>query len=243
MNRMSTATDTSTDVVANDLAHDLVDDDLPPDTCRVGLELKFAVTEAKAEQLLESLSGLLDPDPYGGPNGEYGVMSLYLDTPELDAYHRNVEHKWRVRRYGASPTLFAELKAKPESGRVVKRRTEFAADQLPRLVDRDGPAKWFSKQISRNNLATTRLVGYRRNAFVGDVDGEPMRVTLDRDIVGIEATALEMPDQIRDGVPLGVNRILEVKFANDMPKQMAAILEKLELLSGSFSKYRQAIEL
>jgi VTC domain len=236
---MSTATDTSTDAAVGDLA----DDDLPPDTCRVGLELKFAVTEAKAEQMLESLSSLLDPDPYGGPNGEYEVMSLYLDTPDLDAYHRTVEHKWRVRRYGSSETLFAELKAKPESGRVVKRRTEFPADQIAKLVDRDGPAKWFSKQISRNNLATTRLVGYRRNAFVGDIDGEPMRVTLDRDIVGVQATELEIPDRIRDGVPLGMNRILEVKFANDMPKRLAATLEKLELLSGSFSKYRQAIEL
>jgi VTC domain len=236
--RMSLATDTPTDVVAHDL-----DDDLPPDTCRVGLELKFAVTEAKAGKLLVSLRNMLEPDPYGGPNGEYEVMSLYLDTPELDAYHRTVEHKWRVRRYGSSERLFAELKAKPESGRVVKRRTEFAADQLARLVDRDGPAKWFSKQISRNNLSTTRLVGYRRNAFVGEIEGEPMRITLDCDIVAVEATELVMPAQIHDGMPLGVDRILEVKFANDMPKQMATTLEKLELLAGSFSKYRQAIEL
>ncbi len=146
---------------------DLLDDDLPTDVFRVGLELKFAVPEAKAHELVASLATMLEPDPYTGPAGEYDVMSLYLDTPELDAYRRTVEHKWRVRRYGSSFRLFAELKAKPESGRVVKRRTEFDSFLLPRLVDRDGPAKWFSKQIfvttaSRRFVGSSRLSSKRR---------------------------------------------------------------------------------
>ena len=222
---------------------DLFDDDLPTDVCRVGLELKFAVPESKADHLVASLASLLGPDPYAGPDGEYDVMSLYLDTPELDAYRRTVEHKWRVRRYGTSTRLFAELKAKPESGRVVKRRTEFDACLLPHLVDRDGPAKWFSKQISRNNLSTTRLVSYRRNAFVGDIDGEAMRVTLDRNLRASEATRFHLPVRLRNSVSLGDDRILEVKFATEMPRRLGAILGDLELLSGSFSKYRQAIVL
>jgi hypothetical protein len=222
---------------------DLLDDDLPTDVCRVGLELKFAVPEAKADELVAALSAMLEPDPYGGPDGEYNVMSLYLDTPELDAYRRTVEHKWRVRRYGSSSRLFAELKAKPESGRVVKRRTEFDAFLLPKLVDREGPAKWFSKQISRNNLSTTRLVSYRRNAFVGDIDGVTMRVTLDRNIRGAEATRLFMPASLQNSVSLGDDRILEVKFATEMPPRLGSVLNDLELLSGSFSKYRQAIVL
>jgi hypothetical protein len=222
---------------------DLLDDDLPVDVCRAGLELKFAVPEAKTASLVASLASMLEPDPYAGPDGEYDVMSLYLDTPELDAYRRTVEHKWRVRRYGSSSRLFAELKAKPESGRVVKRRTEFDACLLPRLVDRDGPAKWFSKQISRNNLSTTRLVSYRRNAFVGDIDGATMRVTLDRNLRAAEATRLFMPARLRNSVSLGDDRILEVKFATEMPARLGTVLSDLELLSGSFSKYRQAIVL
>lgn len=222
---------------------DLVDDDLPTDVCRVGLELKFAVPEVNADQLVASLASMLDPDPYAGPDGEYDVMSLYLDTPELDAYRRTVEHKWRVRRYGTASRLFAELKAKPESGQVVKRRTEFDSRLLPRLVDRDGPAKWFSKQISRNNLSTTRLVAYRRNAFVGDIDGATMRVTLDRNIRALEATRLFMPATLRNSVSLSDDRILEVKFANEVPCRLGTVLSDLELLPGSFSKYRQAIVL
>ncbi len=222
---------------------DLVDDELPPDMCRIGLELKFAVPEAKAGALLAALGRMLDCDPYAGPNGEYEVMSLYFDTPNLDAYHRTVEHKWRIRRYGSGPTLFAELKAKPESGLVVKRRTEFEARRLPYILDREGPAKWFSKQISRNHLATTRLVSYRRNPFVGTIDGEALRVTLDRRIRATEAPRLFLPNQLRKGVSLGADRILEVKFANHLPTAMAATLNDLELLSGSFSKYRRAIEL
>jgi hypothetical protein len=91
---------------------DPFEDDLPTDACRVGLELKFAVPEAKAHELVGCLATMLEPDPYAGPDGEYDVMSLYLDTPELDAYRRTVEHKWRVRRYGSSSRLFAELKAR-----------------------------------------------------------------------------------------------------------------------------------
>jgi VTC domain len=239
------ATDSTEDIDATDSTDsaDGADDDMPAEVCRAGLEMKFFVPESKSAPLLDSLRRLLSPDPHAGPDGEYDVMSLYLDTPGLDAYHRTVEHKWRIRRYGSSNTLFAELKAKPESGRVEKRRTEFSADQLPRVVDRDGPVKWFSKQISRNNLATTRLVSYRRNAFVGDVTGEPMRITLDSNIVATTSAMLHLPRTLHGAVSLGENRILEVKFPNEMPRLMAERLAELELESGSFSKYRQAIEL
>jgi hypothetical protein len=143
-----------------------VDDEMATDLCRAGFELKFIVPEAKAADLLQVLCDLLSPDPFAGPDGEYDVMSLYLDTPDLLSYRREVGYKWRIRRYGASSTLFAEVKGTPEKGKTVKRRTEFDADDLAKIVHRDGPAKWFSKQIDRNDLTTTRLVTYRRNALV-----------------------------------------------------------------------------
>jgi hypothetical protein len=70
-----------------------------------------------------------------------------------------------------------------------------------------------------------------------------MRVTLDRNIRGAEATTLFMPATLRNSVSLGDDRILEVKFATEMPLRLGTVLNDLELLSGSFSKYRQAIVL
>jgi hypothetical protein len=219
------------------------DDDMPTDVCRAGFELKFVVPEPKADELLMGLRRWLAHDPNAGPNGEYDVMSLYLDTPDLAAYKREVGYKWRIRRYGAGPTVFAELKATPERGQVVKRRTAFDADQLTRIVNRDGPAKWFSKQIYRNDLTTTRLISYRRNAFVGMIGDEPMRVTLDRNIRAERAAELAMPGRLEQGVSLGTSRVLEVKFEQRIPTVLWANLEDLGLSPVSFSKYRQAIEL
>jgi hypothetical protein len=219
-----------------------VDDEMATDLCRAGFELKFIVPEAKAADLLQVLCDLLSPDPFAGPDGEYDVMSLYLDTPDLLSYRREVGYKWRIRRYGASSTLFAEVKGTPEKGKTVKRRTEFDADDLAKIVHRDGPAKWFSKQIDRNDLTTTRLVTYRRNAFVGDLGDESMRVTLDRNLRADYAAGLFMPAKLASGVSLGTHRVLEVKFANTMPAELRAPLEFLGLAPESFSKYRQAIE-
>jgi hypothetical protein len=52
---------------------DLLDDDLPTDVCRVGLELKFAVPEAKAHELVAALSAMLEPATICPPLGLFRI--------------------------------------------------------------------------------------------------------------------------------------------------------------------------
>ena len=128
---------------------------------RAGFERKYLVPERAVNPLLRAVGALLAPDPYGG---RYLVASLYLDTPDLASYRREVQGKWRLRRYGAGETIFAEFKAKPEPGKVHKRRTELSLAECLALPE--GKPGWFQKAIHKQSLAPTRLVSYTRDAFV-----------------------------------------------------------------------------
>ncbi len=204
---------------------------------RAGFEQKYLVPEEAAQKLLSSVRQLLPPDPYGG---RYAVASLYLDTPDLASYRREVQGKWRVRRYGESETLFAEFKAKPEPGKVHKRRTPLAPEECLALPE--GKANWFQKSIHKQNLAPTRLVSYTRDAFVGMLEGEEVRLTLDHQVRAAICSHYLLPSPVLDGFSLTEGRILEIKFENALPLALQKLTAELGLLPESFSKYRAAIE-
>ena len=101
--------------------------------------------------------------------------------PISPAYQRELGGKWRLRRYGEASEVFAEFKAKPEPGKVHKRRTSLSPESCAALPHAD-EAGWFSKAIRKHSLHPICLISYRRHAFVGAVDGEEIRLTLDRDV-------------------------------------------------------------
>ena len=209
---------------------------------RAGFERKFLVPESDAERLLSAVGHLLSPDPLAGPSGEYTVASLYLDTPDLAAYQRELGGKWRLRRYGDAGEVFAEFKARPAPGKVHKRRTSLSRESclaLPHTAE----AGWFTRAICKHSLTPVCLVSYRRHAFVGMVDGEAIRLTLDRNIRAASHRAYVVPISLNgDGTSLTEGRILEIKFARELPASLNAVLETLGLLPASFSKYRTAVE-
>lgn len=205
---------------------------------RAGFERKYLVHESEATALLRAVARLLAPDPYGA---SYDVASLYLDTPGLASYRREAPGKWRLRRYGEDDAVFAEFKAKPEPGRVRKRRTRLTLAEAALLPRGDRP-RWFVRAIDEHVLRPTRLVSYRRDAFVGDLDGETVRLTLDRDVRAAASDRYGVPSTSVDGVPLTEGRILELKFARRIPDAVEGLVASLGLLPESFSKYRAAVE-
>jgi VTC domain len=204
---------------------------------RAGFEHKYLVSEGAAETLLSAVRTLLPPDPYGG---RYTVASLYLDTPDLASYRREVQGKWRLRRYSTTETVFAEFKAKPEPGKVHKRRTPLTPDACLALPA--GKPSWFQRAIHKQSLAPTRMVSYTRDAFVGQLDGEEVRLTLDHAIQASPCQDFVLPGTVQEGVPLTEERILEIKFEHALPSALAQLTAELGLLPESFSKYRTAIE-
>lgn len=208
--------------------------DTDGEVVRAGFERKYLVSENLAESLLHAVQALLPPDPYGG---RYSVASLYLDTPDLASYRREVQGKWRLRRYSTTETIFAEFKAKPEPGKVHKRRSELSPEQLPESLP-----SWFQKAMHKQSLSPTRLVTYTRDAFVGELGGEEVRLTLDHAIQASSCQCLQFPITTPSGVAITEGRILEIKYEHALPTELAKLTAELGLLPESFSKYRTAIE-
>jgi len=207
---------------------------------RSGAELKFIVDEARVKDLQERLSATLGPDTYGGGNGTYPVASLYLDTPELASFTRELPGKWRLRRYGQEDIIHVEYKAKPAPGQVVKHRSTISTTDVEALGTSPKP-KWFSRDVETYRLQPTQLISYTRQAYMGIVDGIVLRVTLDRDVRAVSMDGFILPHQKADAIPIVSGRVLEVKFEDAPPTSFLAGLSELGLEPVSFSKYRAAM--
>lgn len=205
---------------------------------RAGFERKYRIPESDAAALLRAVGRLLAPDPHGS---SYDVASLYLDTVDLASYRRALPGKWRLRRYGAGESVYAEFKARPDSGDVRKRRTALTLAEGSQLPAGERP-RWFLRAIAEHGLRPVRVVSYRRQAYVGELDGDAVRLTLDRDIVAAREARFCIPAPVVGGTPLTDGRILELKFQRAIPPTLEAVVTSLGLLPESFSKYRAAIE-
>jgi len=210
-------------------------------------EVKFLVTEAEAVQIEERLRSRLAPDPHADNNGAYRVTSVYFDTPAWDVYHRSDKHrrrKYRVRRYGTSPTVFLERKSKKEQ-RVRKRRTALPLAELTGLSGEgpsDWPGAWFARQVTARGLRPVCRVSYRRVALVGTCPDGPIRVTFDRTAHGGPANG-PTPECVVDGhALLHTEVIVEFKFLASMPVLFKDVIDGLRLGPRPVSKYRRCVE-
>src|SRR3954471_1307785 len=124
-------------------------------------EIKFLVPTATADAALAWARQHLAPDPHAqsGTDGDgYRVNSLYFDTANLDVYRRNGSYgksKYRVRRYGAEPSIFLERKLKARS-LVSTRRTRISDLELPRLAQTQLEPGWVGYWFGRR-LVLRRL--------------------------------------------------------------------------------------
>src|SRR5215208_7815581 len=147
-------------------------------------EIKFLLTEVEAREVERRLRRRLTLDPHADPalDGAYRVTSVYFDTPGFDVYRRSEGYrrrKFRVRRYGASPTAFLERKTK-SAQQVRKRRTAVPLHEVPRVVaatPADWPGGWFVKRLALRSLRPVCRVTYERVALVGHTAGGPIRAT------------------------------------------------------------------
>ena len=82
-------------------------------------ELKFVLDAIHAERVTRWCAARMQPDPHGDPalGGLYRTTTLYLDTAAFDVLHGVGAfrwHKYRLRRYGHEPWVFAERKRKAD---------------------------------------------------------------------------------------------------------------------------------
>lgn len=216
-------------------------------------ELKFSVSEGDAARLAAALSPLLPPDPHArdAPGEIYRVESLYFDTAALDVFHRSEgfsETKYRVRRYAGTGALFLEEKRKT-AGLVRKRRTSVGEADVASLADRaDTPLSgdagdWFRERLRGLSLSVVCEIAYERWARHGEIEGVPVRVTVDRAIRCLPSRVARFAGAATDSSALALEtRVLEMKFPAALPAALKEIVRFFSLRPSAVSKYRLAIE-
>ncbi len=183
----------------------------------------------------------------------YEVNTLYLDTPELDLFHRTREvgkAKHRIRRYGDEPTWWLETKRK-RSNVVKKNRTATNGDEvvarLSNLADQ-APwcGEWFASRILERRLQPTVQIHYRRFARTSTLDGESLRLTIDSHLQTSPAHGWHVAatsDSVNRCLRMHATdtEVLELKFHNRMPYLFKELLRSFAIPATSFSKYRTAV--
>jgi hypothetical protein len=225
-------------------------------------ELKYLVSAAQAEAVRRAIEPYcrLDPHCLGRPDAQYPVQSLYLDTPGHDLYRlardrHATRWKARLRRYGDSEIVFAEIKTK-HSDIVSKKRTPIPsqgwAERLRRPAGTEGglQAGVFCRQIERHHLIPTLMVRYEREAWSSTVDSYA-RVTFDRRVVcqpwsdwslqADERAWMALDDggsmkSLRDGV------VLELKCLTAVPRWLSGVVQSVGLVRARYSKYCKGID-
>jgi hypothetical protein len=206
-------------------------------------ELKFLLCAREADKVEAWARQRLTPDPHGA-DGVYRSTTLYLDTPLFDVYHKSRGHrrsKYRVRRYGSDEVVHLERKIR-QGDRVWKRREVLSLADLPHLPGRDEVGTWFGQRVRDRLFRPVCWVGYSRTALVGTTLSGPVRLTLDRRVVGATASAWTVPERI-DGPELLPDRaILELKFRSALPGLLRELLRTLPSRTARGSKYARCVE-
>jgi VTC domain-containing protein len=212
-------------------------------------EMKFRVSDGTADQAIAWARACLEPDPHADPALEdgYHISSLYFDTPALTVFHRigpDRRRKYRVRRYGSESLLYLERKLKSR-GRVRKYRSWIPDDEISLLEDdlsdREWSGDWFRRRIQTRSLEPVCQVSYQRVARVGALGGQPVRLSVDRQLHASCAGGLCLPAGT-EGIPLLAGEaVLELKFPRVLPQEFKQLVRDLSLVPSSVSKYRIAM--
>lgn len=226
-------------------------------------EVKFVLPLALADEVQLWATRCMEPDPYAGPgnDGAYQTTTLYLDTPQRDVFHRRAKHKnrkFRLRRYGDDSRVYLERKTR-RGDRVSKRRSDVALDELDSLTSplplESWPGEWFRTRIDAAVLRPACRITYDRAAFMLRTPDGSLRLTLDRRIRGLPTDAWDLtPVALADSpIDAALNHagctnavltdqvVCELKFRSALPNVFKQLIYKLNLVSGSFSKYRRTM--
>ncbi len=215
-------------------------------------ELKYLLTQAQKEAVLDAMADFMEPDAYGRTT----IRNIYFDTDNFRLIRRYIDkpaykEKLRVRSYQqAAPdsTVFVELKKKVDSI-VYKRRISLRAKEaMEWLLEQKHCRR--NTQISREidyflqfygSLRPAVFLSYEREAYFSR-DGSDFRVTFDNHIlcrqenISLEAavygTPLLQPGQV----------LMEIKCSGGIPLWMTRVLSQEQIYKTSFSKYGTAYQ-
>lgn len=215
-------------------------------------ELKYMLTRAQWQALLEVMQNYMQADQYG----RYQIHNIYFDTPDYQIIRNSLEkpmykEKLRLRQYGtpsADKMAFIELKKKYK-GVVYKRRIDLPQHQAIDYLWR-GEANGAASQIlseidyfkaTHPTLMPRVHLSYEREAYAYAADDD-FRVTFDFNIKMRDTDVTLSPDAADKPVLSDEYVLMEVKTVRGVPLWFAEALSKLQIYKTSFSKYGTAYQ-
>lgn len=228
--------------------------------CR--FELKYLLTDAKAEALAQYVKSYLSLDRYSKlqPGGFYPIVSLYLDSENMQLCRESLggvknRFKLRVRAYSDDhdyPSFF-EIKRRitnvilKSRAPVLHRNVEAllsGGTYAPQDYTTDEQAlNQFQLYMNSIRAGPKVLIRYMRQAYEGGTENR-VRVTFDRElcycVTSKPEVTLNGSGWQRNALTRG-HVILEVKFTARYPAWLNHLVRSFDLTHRSISKYATSI--
>ena len=214
-------------------------------------EIKFVINKDSAEILKKKLSLIMDIDSNSAlEDNSYLIRSLYFDDLYSTAYYEKMDgveyrKKYRIRIYN-NDCSFIRLECK------YKHENKTSKDQIlidKTICDRIINGNVEELNIDNNNLLTkfvldyrlknlrpSIIVDYKRLAFTYPVSD--VRVTFDSKIRSGRYNYNLYDEDLNTYKVIDDNEVvLEVKFNEILPEQIAIVLSTVPMIRQAFSKF------
>ena len=215
-------------------------------------ELKFMLTQAEKNIVLDKISRYMELDKYKKTT----IRNIYFDTDNYRLIRRSLEkpdykEKLRLRSYSKADEnsdIFVEVKKKYDKV-VYKRRLQLnEKEALNWICNKTEPP--LSSQIASEidylimfyeTLSPVIFLSYDREAYC-EKSGGDLRITFDNNILCRE-NDLSLSSDVygKEIIPKDIT-LMEVKCSGGIPLWLTQILSEHKIYRTSFSKYGTAYE-
>ncbi len=227
-------------------------------------EIKYAVTAAQKEKIIEAMKPYMVMDKYGKST----VRNLYFDTDDFVLARHSIakpdyKEKLRIRSYSkadSESTVFVELKRKYD-GVVYKRRISLPEKDAMRWTS-ESKDNAIMNELSKESPQVADEIGYflgmyswlkpviylsydreayrMRNGMSATEGGSDFRVTFDSNIRCRETDLSLASDPYGRSILEDGMYLMELKCSGSIPLWLARLLSEEHIYKTSFSKYGTA---
>ncbi|MFC5703871.1 polyphosphate polymerase domain-containing protein [Cohnella faecalis] len=213
-------------------------------------ELKYYMNKHQHQIIRRQLKGLLKPDKYAGPEGEYHIRSLYFDDIDNKALHEKLggvrdREKYRIRIYNRSDKVIHLEKKIKFNDFITKVKEPLSRETYDRIMAGDIEALNVPEkpllaemyyQMKNRLLRPKVIVDYVREAYTA-ITGN-VRITFDKQLkTGLNKHNIFDPNLAMINAFDEEVIVLEVKYDEYIPEYIRTAVQTEGLVRQSNSKY------
>lgn len=229
-------------------------------TLRCRYEMKYLISAAQTEAIEQFIRPYMGLDRYSKlqPDGYYPIVSLYLDSNDLQLFRETLtakqnRFKLRIRGYSDDQQypLFFEIKRRINTV-IMKSRARVKHQDLATVLkglpvhiqtDQDSLDQ-FQLYVGTLGARPMALIRYLRKAYEAESENR-VRITFDRQLcykvteeprVYLSGSSWQHNHLTMEGI------ILEIKFTGHFPSWLCGMVRALNLQAQGISKYATSIQ-